>query len=117
MRAARGVLTMLLLPVMGCTVAGGGGEAEAEASCAYVVTYRGHAYVGAEHGDFEVGERIGTAAKPPCDDTPGDDDPGTPPTTLNAYRVVGWDTAEAIAVGSSADDVVFTRVDPDLELP
>jgi hypothetical protein len=114
MRTARGVL-MLLLPVTGCTIAGGGGEVAA--SCAYVVTYQGHAYVGAENVDFEVGERIGTAAQPPCDDTPNDEDPGSPAATLNAYRVVGWDTATAIAVGRSPDDVVFTRMDPELELP
>ncbi|MFD0315886.1 DUF6281 family protein [Streptomyces flavalbus] len=84
-------------------------------SCAYVVAYDGRAYWGTGDGGFEVRESIGTATQPPCDDTPGaEGDGGTGGAgVLTAYRVEGLDTGTAIAVGTSPDDVVLTRVDPD----
>ncbi|MBD0421702.1 hypothetical protein H0H10_21535 [Streptomyces sp. TRM S81-3] len=100
-----------LVMATGCT-AGGGGGADA-ASCAYVVAYDGRAYWGIDGGDFEVGEAVGVARKPPCDDTPNDGDGGEAAEELTAYRVVGRDTGTALAVGTSPDDAVLVTFDPE----
>ncbi|MER6348937.1 DUF6281 family protein [Streptomyces sp. NPDC001595] len=106
MRAVRGLL-VLMLPLTACTAVDGGGGGDAEALCAYLVRYEGRDYLGTADGGFEVGERIGTATVPSCDDTPNDGESGSPEETLNAYRVVGRDPGTAIAVGKAPDDVVL----------
>ncbi|MEV8551426.1 DUF6281 family protein [Streptomyces glaucescens] len=114
MKAVRG-LTVLLLALTGCAAGEGGGDAAA--SCAYLVRYEGRTYLDRSGVGFEAAERIGTAVLPPCDDTPGDGEPGSPATSVRAYRVVGWDPAEAIAVGTSPRDAVFVAVSPDEASP
>ncbi|CAM5387204.1 DUF6281 family protein [Streptomyces hirsutus] len=104
-----------LVMVTGCAAGGGGGEASG--SCAYVVAYGERAYWGIDGGDFEVGEAVGVARKPPCDDTPSDGDDGVPAEKLTAYRVVGRDTGTALAVGTSPDDAVLVTFDPDKHGP
>ncbi|MGW0817318.1 DUF6281 family protein [Streptomyces viridiviolaceus] len=113
MRTARTLVLSgaALVMVTGCAAGGGGGDASA--SCAYVVAYDGRAYWGIDGGDFEVGEAVGVARKPPCDDTPNDGDGGEPVEEMTAYRVVGRDTRTALAVGTSPDDAVLVTFDPD----
>ncbi|GHB57217.1 hypothetical protein GCM10010377_55340 [Streptomyces viridiviolaceus] len=117
MRTARtpALAGVALVMVTGCAAGGGGGEAAA--SCAYVVAYDGRAYRGIDGGDFEVGEAVGVARKPPCDDTPNNGGGGEPAEQLTAYRVVGRDTGTALAVGTSPDDAVLVTFDPDKHGP
>jgi len=117
MRTARTLVLAgaALVMVTGCAADGGAGEAAG--SCAYVVAYDGRAYWGIDGRDFEVGEAVGVARKPPCDDTPNSGDGGEPAEELTAYRVVGRDTGTALAVGASPDDAVLVTFDPDKNGP
>ncbi|MFJ6569476.1 DUF6281 family protein [Streptomyces sp. NPDC091292] len=67
--------------------------------------------------DFEVGERLGEAVIPRCDDTPNDgDDPGPPDSTV-AYAIKGLHPDIAITVDQASDDILFVAVDSRGELP
>ncbi|MFJ5266247.1 DUF6281 family protein [Streptomyces sp. NPDC088387] len=102
---------------VGCAAPDGGGG-EASASCAALVEYGNSRYVGTEAKGFALGERLGAASLPPCDDTPGDDSDGeTAPTPTTAYEIKGVDPGVAIAVERSADDVIYVNVDSATELP
>ncbi|GAA3481907.1 DUF6281 family protein [Streptomyces yanii] len=93
-------------------------EGQANGSCAFIATYEGRTYTDVSgHIDFTVGNTLGTAEFPPCNDTPNDGDPELPePTT--AYAVDGVDPRSAIAVGSTPDDVTLVAVQrPDDSLP
>ncbi|MFE3034694.1 DUF6281 family protein [Streptomyces canus] len=95
--AARLVMTVAMLAVVvGCSSGG-----ETAASCSGVVTYGNRDYLPAQDEDFTVGERLGTARIPECDDTPGEPEAAIPAGTTAAYAVAGRDPAEAIAVGDS----------------
>ncbi|HZF91206.1 DUF6281 family protein [Streptomyces sp.] len=110
MKAVRG-LAVPLLALTGCAAGESGGDGTA--SCAYLVRYEGRTYSDRADVDFEVAGHIGTAVLPPCDDTPNAGEPGSPATSVEAYRVVGWDPGKAIAVGTSPKEAVFVRVSPD----
>jgi len=114
MKAVRG-LAVLPLALTGCAAGDTGGGAAA--SYAYLVRFEGRTYSDRAGVGFEVAEHIGTAVLPPCDDTPNDGEPAGPATSVEAYRVVGWDTGKAIAVGTSPKDAVFVRVSPDGSSP
>jgi hypothetical protein len=105
-RAERGLLAMaaLLVSVVGCA-----GEGASESSCAYLVTYKGRAYLGTEEGDFTVGGKLGTATVPSCDDTPGDGEAGEPETTTTVYAVEGKDPADLVAVGDGPAGAVLAQ--------
>ncbi|MFF0090772.1 DUF6281 family protein [Streptomyces canus] len=101
MTTARLVMTVAMLAVVvGCS-SGDPSGGEAAASCAGVVTHENRDYLPSQDEDFTVGERLGTARIPECDDTPNDPDVAIPEDTTNAYLVEGRDPAEAIAVGDS----------------
>ncbi|MFJ5777443.1 DUF6281 family protein [Streptomyces sp. NPDC093094] len=110
-----GVLAVTAL-LAGCTVTDGGGEGAA--SCAYVVLYEGRRYLDHEPADVEVGERLGTAVKPGCDDTGGyPDDPGTPDERVPVYAIEGVDPALAFVLDPSAPDVVLVAEEAERTLP
>lgn len=97
MTTARLFMTVAMLAVVaGCSSGG-----EATASCAGVVRYENRDYLPAQDKDFTVGERLGTARIPECDDTPDDPEVAIPEGTTDAHAVAGRDPAEAIAVGDS----------------
>ncbi|MGW1028738.1 DUF6281 family protein [Streptomyces sp. NPDC002577] len=98
-----------------CTPLSGGGESAA--SCAFVVEYENRTYSDVANVDFTVGDKLGTATQPPCDDTPNDDDDGSPATPTTAYAVEGLDPGIAIAVGGAPGDAVFVAVKSDEGLP
>lgn len=104
MKGVRGTAA-LLLALTGCAAGKDGGDAAAV--CAYLVRYEGRTYSDRAGVGFEVAEHIGTAVLPPCDDTPDDGEPGGTTTSVKAFRVVGRDPGEAIAVGTSPDDAVL----------
>ncbi|MFF7546034.1 DUF6281 family protein [Streptomyces canus] len=101
MTTARLVMTVAMLTVvLGCSSGdpSGGGAA---VSCAGVVTFENRDYLPTQDEDFTVGERLGTARIPECDDTPNDPEVAIPDGTTNAYLVEGRDSVQAIAVGDS----------------
>ncbi len=73
------------------------------ATCTFGVSYEERGYIGTyPQVPFELGERIGTATIPPCNDTGEEyDDPGEP---VAAYRVRGLEPADAIAIRRGPDD-------------
>ncbi|MGX5182730.1 DUF6281 family protein [Streptomyces avermitilis] len=98
-----------------CTSSDGGASAS---SCAYLVEYQNRTYAGSEARDFTLGDKLGAATLPPCDDTPNDDSDGrTTPTPTTAYAIKGVDPGIAIALEQSSDDVIFINVDSDWTLP
>jgi hypothetical protein len=73
------------------------------------VDYDGRRYIDHRAGDFEIGERLGTAVKPACDDTGGypDDGPGEPERRVTAYAIKGVDPAVAITLEGDPPDSVM----------
>ncbi|CAM5258890.1 hypothetical protein STENM327S_07103 [Streptomyces tendae] len=103
-----------------CTTQGGGGEAEG--SCAIAALYGGRTYTQVANVDFTVGEALGTATFPPCDDTPGHADDaagdhaaGPEPTT--AYAVDGLNPRIAIAMRYTSDEVMLLAAQPGGSMP
>ncbi|MEW2615552.1 DUF6281 family protein [Streptomyces sp. NPDC047880] len=90
---------------------------EAAPSCAYVVTYEGRTYRDVANVEFSVGTRLGTATRPPCDDTGGRNKHEEPSTTETAYAVDGISPEVAIAVGGAPGDVLFVAVRSGNDLP
>ena len=111
----------LLAMSAACTPSDGSDDGGSASSCAYRVEYERHAYLGAEAKGFTIGERVGVALLPPCDDTPGNDSAGddgpTTSTSKAAYAIKGVDPGVAIALEESADDVIFVNIDSDKKLP
>ncbi|CAM5307737.1 hypothetical protein STENM223S_04062 [Streptomyces tendae] len=97
-----------------CTAQGGGGEAAG--SCAIAARYEGRTYTQVDNVHFTVGEALGPAEIPPCDDTPGDDEAARPePAT--ALAVDGLNPRTAIAMRYASDEVLLLAVRPGGSLP
>ncbi|MET8827071.1 DUF6281 family protein [Streptomyces sp. NPDC004610] len=103
-----------------------GGESESESgsgsgsSCEYLVEYDTRTYTGLANADFTIGEELGSATVPPCDDSLDDEDgPDSPdsPTSTIAYAVEGVDPSIAIAVEDAPDGVLFVAETLDGDLP
>ncbi|MGW3097891.1 DUF6281 family protein [Streptomyces sp. NPDC001102] len=95
-----------------------GSDGESASSCASRVEYREHTYMGSGAEGFTIGERLGAATLPPCDDTPSDDsDAPTAPASVTAFAIKGVDPSIAIALDDSPDDVIFVNVDSGEKLP
>ncbi|MDO0912230.1 DUF6281 family protein [Streptomyces sp. DT2A-34] len=98
--------SLLIAAAVGC--AGSGGASEA--SCAYLVTYDSRTYLDVANVDFTVGEKLGTATIPECDDTPNTPGDTVPERTITAYEVEGMDPAVTIAVGDTAAEAILMQV-------
>ncbi|MFC5215242.1 DUF6281 family protein [Streptomyces coerulescens] len=111
-RTARRLLpaVLLVLTAAGCAE-GGAAEPDgaAAASCAYVVTYADRTYLDTGEGDFTVGEKLGTATVPACDDTPNDPGDTVAAHRVSAYEVEGTDPAVAIAVGDTPAEATLMK--------
>ncbi|WP_128433345.1 DUF6281 family protein [Streptomyces cyaneus] len=101
--------SLLLAAAVGCAESGGTGGSPA-ASCAYLVTYDGRTYLDVANVDFTVGEKLGTATIPACDDTPNDAGNTVPEGRITAYEVEGTDPAVAIAVGDTPAEATLMKV-------
>ncbi|WP_328634565.1 DUF6281 family protein [Streptomyces sp. NBC_00356] len=98
----------------GCTAQDGGGEVAG--LCAIAAKYEGRTYTQVANVDFIVGQALGPAEFPPCDDTPNDGDAAGPePTT--AYAVDGLNPRIAIAIRYTSDEVMLLAVQPGGSLP
>lgn len=74
-------------------------------------------YLGAEAKGFTVGDKLGAAILPPCDDSPSDDSDGkTAPTSTTAYAIKGVDPSIALALNEASDDIIVVNVDSDKKL-
>ncbi|WP_406326665.1 DUF6281 family protein [Streptomyces sp. NBC_00203] len=99
-----------------CTSSSEGGESAS--SCVFLIKYENRTYSDVANVDFTVGDKLGGATRPPCDDTPNDDGDGrTTAASTTAYAVEGLDPGIAIAVGDTPDEAVFVAVDSDKGLP
>ncbi|MER5387243.1 DUF6281 family protein [Streptomyces sp. NPDC002688] len=86
-------------------------------SCAFLVDYQNHEYSDVANVDFTVGDKLGPATLPSCDDTPNDDDDAQTPTSTTAYAVKGVDPSIAIAVGEGPGDARLVAVYSGNEIP
>ncbi|WP_028801286.1 DUF6281 family protein [Streptomyces sp. 142MFCol3.1] len=98
-----------------CTSSSGDDGTEGASSCAALVQYQDRTYTGTEVGNFRIGDALGAATLPPCDDT-GDLDHATP-TPTTAYAIEGVDPAVAVALEHSPDGVVYVNTASGRRLP
>ncbi|MFI1360422.1 DUF6281 family protein [Streptomyces sp. NPDC020898] len=113
-----GTLLAAAMASAACTSGSGGGVAdEGSASCAYQILYEGRTYQDVANVKFTIGEQLGDAILPPCDDTGGQDEVEESGTTLTAYEVTGISPKVALAVGGTHDDVIFVAAYSGTELP
>ncbi|WP_018547851.1 DUF6281 family protein [Streptomyces sp. LaPpAH-108] len=108
------VVVALCASCAGAPSSNGGGAA---ADCAYRVAYDGRQYAGLPHAEFEVGEKLGPAVLPPCDDTPSDGDGPETPEPRTAYAVKGVDPRIAITLEDAPGGVLLVAVDARKALP
>ncbi|MFF4141930.1 DUF6281 family protein [Streptomyces sp. NPDC001698] len=96
-----------------CSAQSGGGD------CPNVATYEGrtYTYTDVAHVDFSVGDALGTAEIPPCNDTPGAGADAVGPKATTAYAVDGLDPRIAIAVRYTPDEVMLLAVQAGGSLP
>ncbi|WP_063785696.1 DUF6281 family protein [Streptomyces venezuelae] len=92
-------------------------SARGEASCALQFTYNSRTYRDVANADFTVGQKLGTATKPPCDDTGTAPTDGETPTKETAYEVEGVPAEMAIAVGATPEEAMLVVVYSGTELP
>ncbi|MFJ8949170.1 DUF6281 family protein [Streptomyces sp. NPDC102381] len=109
-----GMVMVVAALTTGCTAQGGGGENAG--LCAIAAKYEGRTYTQVANVDFTVGQVLGPAEFPPCDDTPNDGDAAGPePTT--AYAVDGLNPRIAIAIRYTSDEVMLLAVQSGGSLP
>jgi hypothetical protein len=108
------VMAFVLTTGVGC----GGGNQEndapiVEASCAFIVEYEGHRYVGNyAHVSPIDGKPLGTATQPGCQDTPDGPAPEAREVDVSAIDGVSPDVAITIR---GRDDSILIRDDTDSE--
>jgi len=115
-RSMSAVLAVAALASATCT-SGSNSTDEGSASCAYQVLYQGRTYQDVANVEFTIGEQLGEATLPPCDDTGGQDETGESGTTLTVYAVDGISPKAAVAVGETPDEAVFVAVRSGAEIP
>ncbi|MFD9466572.1 DUF6281 family protein [Streptomyces sp. NPDC060027] len=86
-------------------------------SCVFLVDYQNHEYSDVANVDFTVGDKLGPATLPSCNDTPDDDDDAQPPSPTTAYAVKGVDPSIAIAVGDTPSDTRLVAVHSGNKIP
>ncbi|MFJ1787245.1 DUF6281 family protein [Streptomyces anulatus] len=97
----------------------------ADSSCAALLEYEGHAYLGhglypGDEGDSDhvrAGRRLGTGTIPGCDDTPneGDQDATSEPVTV--YAIEGVDPVHAVTVDHPAGGTLYIEKASEKTLP
>ncbi|SDC03165.1 DUF6281 family protein [Streptomyces prasinopilosus] len=97
-----------------CASSSGGGS---EASCEYRVEYDKRMYSDVSHAEFKVGEKLGPAVFPPCEDSSDDGGGQASPDSTVAHAIEGVDPSIAISVDDAPDGVLFVAVDSGNDLP
>ncbi|MFI1728948.1 DUF6281 family protein [Streptomyces acidicola] len=90
---------------------------EAEASCEYRVEYDKRMYSDIANAEFKVGEKLGSAVFPRCDDSSDGEGGQLSPDSTVAYAIEGVDPSVAIAVDDAPDDVFFVLKTLENDLP
>ncbi|MFI8193035.1 DUF6281 family protein [Streptomyces sp. NPDC085946] len=117
-RTALAVLPAVIAAAVTAGCAEPAGETAGSApSCAYVVEYDGRRYLGRDGTGLPVGEPLGSAVRPACDDTPNDPDPGDRRTRVTAHAVEGVDPSVALAVAEAPGDFLLVTADSLTTLP
>ncbi|UIX31769.1 DUF6281 family protein [Streptomyces sp. GQFP] len=103
------VLAIAAMASTACTSQGSSTD-EGSASCAYQILYEGRTYQDVANAEFTIGQQLGDATLPPCDDTGGQDEAGGSGTKLTVYAVHGISPKAAVAVGETPDEAVLVAV-------
>ncbi|MCX4523332.1 DUF6281 family protein [Streptomyces anulatus] len=101
---------------MSTSCAGAGAtQGGAGSSCAALLEYEGHTYLG--HGlypydegdsdDVRAGRRLGAGTIPGCDDTPNEGDQKVTSETVTVYAVEGVDPVHAVTVDHPAGGTLY----------
>ncbi|WP_448317231.1 DUF6281 family protein [Streptomyces sp. CO7] len=102
--------------IMSTSCAGAGiTQSGADGSCAALLVYGGHTYLGHalhpdDEGDSEdvrAGKRLGTGTSPGCDDTPNDDEQRSTSEPVNVYAIEGVDPVDAVTVDHPAGGTLY----------
>lgn len=112
--------------IMSTSCAGAGTtQGRAGGSCAALLTYEGHTYLGhalhphdEDDGDgVRAGRRLGAGVVPGCDDTPngGDRKPTSEPVTV--YAIEGVDPVHAVTVDHPAGGTLYIEKASEKTLP
>ncbi|MFZ3555082.1 MULTISPECIES: DUF6281 family protein [unclassified Streptomyces] len=102
--------------IMTTSCAGAGTtQGGAHSSCAALLEYGGHTYLG--HGlhpddegdsdDVRAGRRLGAGTVPGCDDTPNDDDQEATSEPVTVYAIPGVDPVYAVTVDHPAGGTLY----------
>lgn len=104
----------MVTSAVACTSEGSNGGGEQAASCAYQVLYQDRTYRDIANVEFTAGEKLGSAAIPPCDDTggQGQGEGEQDGETTTAYKVEGISPEVAVAVGDTPDDLTLVVAHP-----
>ncbi|MET9102406.1 DUF6281 family protein [Streptomyces antibioticus] len=111
-----GLAAAAMVSAVACT-AGSSSDGEESGSCAFLILYQNRTYPDVANVEFTVGEKLGDATRPPCDDTGGQGGAGSPETTETVYEVDGIPPEVAIAVGDAPKEATFVAVYSGSELP
>ncbi|MFC8826326.1 DUF6281 family protein [Streptomyces sp. NPDC057137] len=107
----------MVVSATACTADSDGDGGEQAGSCALQFTYEGRTYRDVANVDFAIADKLGTATKPPCDDTGGQDEAEGAGTTETAYKVNGISPTVAIAVGETPEEAIFVASYSGSKLP
>ncbi|MEU8678809.1 DUF6281 family protein [Streptomyces sp. NPDC048560] len=110
------VMSAVAVSAVACT-AGSVGGAQESPSCALRFVYQNRTYQDVANVRFTVGEKLGTATQPPCDDTGPQDGNAAPTTTGTVYAVDGLPPLVAVAVGDSPEEAALFAVYAGPDLP
>ncbi|MBO7934867.1 hypothetical protein JTP77_002700 [Streptomyces sp. S9] len=111
-----GLAAAAMVSAVACT-AGSSSDGEESGSCAFLILYQSRTYPDVANVEFTVGEKLGDATRPSCDDTGGQGGAGSPETTETVYEVDGIPPEVAIAVGDAPKEATFVAVYSGSELP
>ncbi|MFJ8825501.1 DUF6281 family protein [Streptomyces sp. NPDC102467] len=112
--------------IMSTSCAGAGTtQGGADSSCAALLVYGGHTYLG--HGlypddegdsdDVRAGRRLGAGTSPGCDDTPNDDDQEATSEPVTVYAIEGVDPVYAVTVDHPAGGTLYIEQTSKKTLP
>lgn len=102
--------------IMSTSCAGAGTTQDgADSSCAALLEYEGHTYLGHglypdDEGDSDAvraGRRLGAGTIPGCDDTPNDVDQEATSEPVTVYAIEGVDPVYAVAVDHPAGGTLY----------
>ncbi|RFC78242.1 hypothetical protein DXZ75_11130 [Streptomyces sp. AcE210] len=123
--SVRAVLAAALISLSVACAGTGTTQGGADGSCAALLVYRGHTYLGNglypdDEGDgvgVTAGRRLGTGTSPGCDDTPNDEDQGVPSRPVPVYAIEGVDPVHAVTVDYPAGGTLYIERNSEKTLP